>query len=203
MLNILTIGIVLGLSAGFAPGPLLTLVISETLRHDVRAGIKVAIAPLITDLPIILLSVMIISRVSESHVILGIIAFCGAAFIGKMGVENIRMQPQGQPEGNSPANTAYRGILTNLLSPHPYLFWLTVGVPLMSKAMLEGYLKVATFLCSFYVLLVGSKIVLAVVVGKSKTFLSGKVYLYIIRILGYILCALAAVLFYDGIQLLM
>lgn len=203
MLNFLTIGLVLGLSAGFAPGPLLTLVISETLQHDVRAGIKVAIAPLITDLPIILLSVMIISRIAESHVILGIIAFCGAVFIAKMGVENIRIQPQRQPVNSLSANTTYKGILTNLLSPHPYLFWLTVGVPIMSKAMLEGYLKVVVFLSSFYILLVGSKIVLAVVVGRSKTFLSGKVYLYTIRLLGYILCILAIILFYDGVKLLL
>ncbi|MBT4876955.1 MAG: LysE family translocator, partial [Desulfobacula sp.] len=46
MIHYLTIGMVLGLSAGLAPGPLLTLVISETLLHDIRAGIKVAMAPL-------------------------------------------------------------------------------------------------------------------------------------------------------------
>ena len=48
MLHFLTLGTVLGLSAGLAPGPLLTLVISETLQHDIRAGIKVAVAPFIT-----------------------------------------------------------------------------------------------------------------------------------------------------------
>ena len=37
MTEFFTIGIVLGLSAGFAPGPLLTLVISETLQHDIKS----------------------------------------------------------------------------------------------------------------------------------------------------------------------
>ena len=45
--------LVLGLAAGFAPGPLLVLVISETLQHSTRAGIKVAFAPVITDLAIV------------------------------------------------------------------------------------------------------------------------------------------------------
>ncbi|NCD26558.1 MAG: hypothetical protein EOL86_13335, partial [Deltaproteobacteria bacterium] len=48
-------GLVLGLSAGLSPGPLLTLMLSETLRHGVRAGLLVAVAPLISDLPIIIL----------------------------------------------------------------------------------------------------------------------------------------------------
>ncbi|MCD6225405.1 MAG: hypothetical protein J7K32_07820 [Deltaproteobacteria bacterium] len=53
MLTFLTAGTILGLSAGLIPGPLLTLVISETLRHNIKAGIKIAVAPLLTDLPII------------------------------------------------------------------------------------------------------------------------------------------------------
>ncbi len=61
-LSSLAAGTVFGLSAGFAPGPLLTLVITQTLRHDIREGVKVAMAPLITDLPIILLSLLVLSR---------------------------------------------------------------------------------------------------------------------------------------------
>ena len=49
-------GLVYGLSAGFSPGPLMALVISQTLKHGIREGAKVAVAPLITDLPIILLA---------------------------------------------------------------------------------------------------------------------------------------------------
>ena len=47
-------GVIFGLSAGFAPGPLLTLVITQTLKHNIKEGVKVALAPLLTDLPIIL-----------------------------------------------------------------------------------------------------------------------------------------------------
>lgn len=49
MLYFLTVGTVLGLSAGFAPGPLLALVISETLRHGIPAGVRVALAPIIVS----------------------------------------------------------------------------------------------------------------------------------------------------------
>ena len=75
MLNFLGIGFILGLSAGFAPGPLLTLVISETLQHDIKAGVKVALAPMITDLPIIMLTLFILVKLSGFHRVLGIILF--------------------------------------------------------------------------------------------------------------------------------
>ena len=45
--------LVLGLGAGLTPGPLLGLVINETLRSGWRAGVLVAIAPLIADTLII------------------------------------------------------------------------------------------------------------------------------------------------------
>ncbi len=71
MIPILIIGTVLGLSAGFAPGPLLTLVISETLQSEIRSGVKVALAPIITDVPIIVLTLFILSKLSNFHNILG------------------------------------------------------------------------------------------------------------------------------------
>jgi threonine/homoserine/homoserine lactone efflux protein len=50
-------GTLLGLAAGFSPGPLTVLVIGETLRHRLRSGLQVATAPILTDIPIILLIV--------------------------------------------------------------------------------------------------------------------------------------------------
>lgn len=64
MFGFLTTGAILGLSAGIAPGPLLALVISETLRHGMKAGVKVALAPIISDLPIVALTLYILAKLS-------------------------------------------------------------------------------------------------------------------------------------------
>ena len=55
---------------------------------------------------------------------------------------------------------------------------------------------------SFYLFLVGSKVALAVAVGKSRRWTGGKRYLWIMRILGILLCLLAAGLAAEGIALL-
>jgi len=58
------------------------------------------------------------------------------------------------------------------------------------------------FIISFYSFLVGAKIVLAIFIGKSKSFLRGNAYIYTLRFLGLVLCVLATVLFHDGLKLL-
>ena len=202
MTEFITIGILLGLSAGFAPGPLLALVISETLRHDIRSGIKVAISPFFTDLPIILLTLFVLSRLSGFDQILGIIALIGGMVILFMGYESMNPKLPDPDEAVARDRSLLKGILANALSPHPYLFWFSVGGPILSRATKKGIAAPIAFIACFYVFLVGSKMVLAVVVGRSKSFLSGKVYRYIMRCLGLALCVLALFLFRDGLELL-
>lgn len=202
MINFLTIGIILGLSAGFAPGPLLTLVISETLQHDIKSGVKVAIAPVITDLPIIILTLFILAKLANSHNILGIISLTGGFFILYMGYKNLRTKGVEPGLKETKPQSLTKGILANALNPHPYLFWLTVGAPIMTKAMGQNVVALLAFIISFYVFLIGSKILLAILVGRSKTFMGGNVYIYTMRFLGLILCVLAFVLFRDGLRLL-
>ena len=133
MVHYLTIGIVLGLSAGFAPGPLLTLVISETLQHDIKSGVKVALAPIINDVPIILLTLLVLSKLSAFHSILGIISLFGGFFILYMGYESIRTKRVEINFQEIKPKSLSKGIVANTLSPHPYLFWLSVGAPAGNK----------------------------------------------------------------------
>jgi threonine/homoserine/homoserine lactone efflux protein len=202
MVTFLTTGIILGLSAGIAPGPILALVISETLNHDKWAGIKVALAPIITDLPIIILTLFILSKLSGFNTILGIISLLGGCFILYLGFESMGTKGMSIQLGNSKPRSLQKGIVVNLLSPHPYLFWISVGGPLTVKALQQSIVSAAAFIISFYVLLVGSKIVLAITVGKSKSFLTDKSYIYTMRLLGVILVILAIFLFWDGLELL-
>lgn len=202
MTDFITTGIVLGLSAGLAPGPLLTLVISETLRHDIRAGIRVAVSPIFTDLPIIILTLAVLSQLSGFHNILGIISLIGGCVILFMGYESMNPKISKSDLSETEPKSLVKGILANALSPHPYLFWFSVGGPIMNRAMNLNMAAPFAFIASFYILLIGSKILLAVLVGKSKSFLNGSLYLYSMRLLGLALCILSLLLFRDGLKLL-
>ena len=202
MISFLTTGTILGLSAGFAPGPLLVLVISETVEHGVKAGVKVALAPIITDLPIIIVTLFILAKLSSFHSVLGIISIIGAIFILYMGIENIRIKGVRLDINKSSPRSFQKGIIVNALSPHPYLFWFSVGGPTTLKAMGQSLPAATAFVLSFYLLLVGSKMVLAFLVFRSRTFLLGNKYIFTMRLLGGILIILAGFLFQDGLHLL-
>lgn len=202
MIAFLGAGMALGLQAGFSPGPLLALVISQTLKHGPREGAKVAFAPIITDFPILLVSTYLLIRLSDYKMILGIVSILGALFLVYLAYGSIKTRGvEVNIEQGAPYSLT-KGAIVNALSPSPYVFWITIGAPTIIKGLAESYIIPFLFVGSFLGCLVGSKCVLAVIAGKSKHFLIGRTYLYIMRALGIALLAYAFVLFKDGLHLL-
>lgn len=202
MFSFLTAGMILGLSAGFSPGPLLALVVSETLQHDIRAGIKIAFAPIVTDIPIIIIALTVLAKLSGFQYILGPLSIAGALFILSLGIKNIRTKRVELNLNMEKEKSLQKGVIVNALSPYPYLFWISVGGPTTIKAMETSLLAAISFIGSFYVLLVGAKIILAILVGRSRSFLLGKTYIFTMRLLGFLLILLALFIFRDGLLLL-
>ncbi len=199
ILKYLLTGATLGIVAGISPGPILALVIRESLQNGRKAGMKVATVPLFSDLPIVLLTLVILTRVAQYDTILGVISFLGAGFILLLAYESIRVKPI-QGEIKAPKFTTFwKGVFANLLSPHPYLFWLLVGSPMVIKAWEIRPAAGIVFVGAFYVCIVGSKLIVAWISDKSKNILGTKGYLWVIRILGIILIALAIILIRDGV----
>ena len=201
MFDFLTAGTLLGLAAGFTPGPLLVLVISETLRHNIKAGIKVAIAPLITDIPIILISLLVLNRLANFKFILGLISIFGGLFILYLGYECLKTTGVELDIASHSADSLKKGVITNALNPHPYIFYITVGAPTIFKSLNQNIFSTASFVGSFLFFLVGSKVLLAMVVERSRSFLQGSVYIWVLRILGILLLFFSVVLFKDGLKL--
>lgn len=202
MFEFLSAGVLFGLAAGFTPGPLLVLVISECLRHNIKAGIKVSIAPLITDVPIILISLLILNRLANFKVILGCISISGGLFILYLSYESLKTKGMELNFASHSSNSFRKGVITNALNPHPYIFYMTVGAPIIFKSINQNILSAALFVGSFLFFLVGSKVVLAMIVEHSRSFLQGSVYIWVMRILGILLLFFSIVLFGDGFRLL-
>ena len=198
-LGYLIFGVTMGLAAGISPGPLLTLVISETIKHSKKEGIIIASAPAVTDVPIILVSLGVLAKLSSSDMILGIISILGAFFIGYLAYGSIRVKGLDFHPTGAKAQSLKKGIIANLLNPHPYLFWITIGAPKMISAYEVNIIAPVLFISGFYVFLIGSKIMVAIIVDKSKTFLKSKAYIYIIRGLGIILLIFAVLFLKESL----
>ena len=202
MITSLSAGIILGLSAGFSPGPLLTLVISQSLKHGFKEGVKVAVAPLITDLSIILISIFVLARLANFRTILGIFSLIGGLFVLYLAFESFQTRRFRINIQEAEPQSLRKAIVVNALSPHPYLFWFSIGAPMIVKAWEEEPITAVVFITGFYTCLVGSKVFTAALVSKSRQFFMGKKYMYLMRVIGVLLLIFALILFRDGIDLL-
>jgi len=201
MIAFFSAGALLGFSAGFTPGPLFALVLSQTLRHGIREGCKVALAPLATDLPLIILATLLLRQFEDFKQFLGGISLLGALYLLQMAYGTFRCAPtESSFEGGAPQSLG-RGMLVNALSPHPYLFWFSVGAPTILKGVSGDIYAAPAFVVGFLGCLVGAKMMLAVLVGKSRRFLSGKLYLSIMRLLGLLLFVFAVMLAKEACSL--
>ena len=192
-----------GLSGGLSPGPLLALVVGETLAHGRRAGLAVAAAPLLTDGPIIAAAIFLLGRIESSEPALAIVSLAGGALLASYGIAGLR---GAETDVNEMAATGRvwgslgRGVAVNLLNPSPYLFWLTVGAPLLLRANASSRWTAAAFLIVFYLGLVGSKALLAILVARSRSVLRGRGYLWANRILAIVLLVYATVFIREGVM---
>jgi threonine/homoserine/homoserine lactone efflux protein len=197
-----SMGAFFGLTAAISPGPLLALVITETLKHNKSEGIKIAVAPLITDLPIIVITSLIFSKLTQFAVVPGIISFLGGAFCCFLGYETIKTKGVYNESQKLISGSLKKGIAANFFNPHPYIFWLTIGIPTAFKAFQADVSFAILFFISFYLFLIGSKIGIVLIVEKSKAFLRNSAYTKAMRILGTALLIFAAYFFYDSIRIM-
>ncbi|MCS6827515.1 MAG: LysE family transporter [Caldilinea sp.] len=173
-------GLTLGFAAGVSPGPLMTLVITRTLEYGLAAGLRVAVAPLITDAPIVMLTVLFVSALPSG--VETALTLAGAAFLLYLAWETahdaqsatlLRTGPAAQA---SAAADLWRGVMVNLLSPNPWLFWIGVGAPLFTRAWQNRPMLAIGFLASFYALLIGSKVLAAFAVAGGRRHLNDAWY---------------------------
>ena len=178
------------------------LVISETLKGNKLNGLLIAIAPLITDAPVVVLSIYLLNSFSDTDVLLGVLSLFGALFLVYLGIQNLRFNPKVKETNPGYGSSLKYGVVTNLLSPHPYIFWITIGAPTFIKASRNGLHGGFAFIIGFYLLLIGSKVVVAIISGMIKNIMQSSVYANVMKIMGAILLILAVLLIYDGYLLL-
>jgi threonine/homoserine/homoserine lactone efflux protein len=182
---------------------MLALVLAQTVRHGSREGCKVALTPLVTDAPIILVTLVLAAKLARLRPLLGLFSIAGAVFVLYLAWESFGAVRQGTEAapGERPRSW-FKGIITNLLNPHPWVFWLTVGAAILAKAMAQGWLDAAAFLFGFYLPLVGSKMGVALLAGRSRNLLVERPYRIAMRVLAVLLGIFALLLFREGLKYL-
>jgi threonine/homoserine/homoserine lactone efflux protein len=180
-MNYLFQGLALGITAAAAPGTFQTYLIHQTLAHGWRRGAVVAMAPLLSDPPIILLILLVLNQLPP--LLIQAIGIAGGLFALYLawGIGREWRAASGVPATAASADqpvTALdathtwgalgRGALINLLSPGPYLFWSLVCGPLLLEALHLSPLYGASFLLGFYIAFIGGMLALAALFHQAR-----------------------------------
>lgn len=197
MIATIVTAFVLGCFAGLVPGPYTTMVAGTGLEKGFRAAVKLAFAPLVTDIPPLLVTALVLESLEGTA--LRVLGAAGGTVIGLVGVrflrrhrpdrsvlESLERGERSAEAGLEGAQSATFGhvVLGTLLSPAPWIFWLVVGSPLMlrswNRSPLEGVL--------FVVILFGTNIAtatgLAWVASHTRGFLAGRWQRRILQVAG-------------------
>ena len=124
----------------------------------------------------------------------------GSAFLIYLGYDSLSFKGVDIDVQQIPPQSVRKGVAVNFLNPSPYMFWFTIGAPMVIKALNTSVYSALLFILCFYVFLVGSKVLVAVVIGKSRFFLKSKNYIYTIRFLGLILLGFAVFFLRDSLK---
>jgi threonine/homoserine/homoserine lactone efflux protein len=170
------------------------LVFTSSVQRGFGAGARVAIAPLLTDVPIVTAAVLAVGALPSG--VLPLLAGGGGAFIVLLGVAAIK--GAGEAGTAAPMSDLWSGVVANALNPHPWLFWLGVGGPLLIDAWRSGPERAAAFLAAFYALLVGTKLAMAFVFARAGSRLGERARRRAVIVGGALLIGLGGFLIWEA-----
>ena len=188
ILGLAIAGTTLGIVEGIKPGPLLTMVIRETLSGGLRAGLWTAAAPIFTDGPLVIFSLFAAAWIATNPSALLAITLAGAIFLAQMGYECFGLEPPNMDEDAPPPTGSFlRGIITNLLNPNVYVFWFLIGGPLMASAADEEILAPIAYAITFLVTIMLTKATIAYAIHRASGNISATVYRRLLAICGIVM----------------
>jgi threonine/homoserine/homoserine lactone efflux protein len=201
VLTFLLLGAGIGLAAGLSPGPVLTAVVLETFRGGWARGAAIAAGPLLADGPVVAAAVLLLVQLPPAAT--PVLSLAGGAFFLYLAGTAL-WESRRPPPVDAARPTVRRGLLTGLLarglSPHPYLFWLLVGGPLLLRARAEGgWVAAAAFLAGYYLTIVGSNVALALALHRWVGRVSARVQNGLLVATGALLAVYGAALVGRGV----
>lgn len=190
----------IGFSVASIPGPTIILIATETLRKGAKSGLVTMTAPILMDallmLPLgLLLQASLFS--GGGALFLGLIGAAFLVWLGlqsmQAGVQNISLEPKpGGPSANSREElpSFWKGVLTHLTSPYPYLYWGTVGSSFIRQGFESGGAwAAATFPIGFWLGASVFTLIVIYLVERTKKLLPPRLEPHLHRFSGVFLIA--------------
>jgi threonine/homoserine/homoserine lactone efflux protein len=167
-------GLGYGGAAAAQPGPFQAYLLSQTLKNGLRSTLVAALAPLMSDGPIVLLVLLVLTQMPDWFV--AALRFGGGFFLLFLAYKAYRsareMTVTAVADLPNPKKQSIReAALMNMLSPNAYLFWSTIAGPIFLEGWRQAPSHGLAFMLGFYGALIGgfmSFVVLFGVLGQAS-----------------------------------
>lgn len=168
MFEYIVFGFTFAFAAAVQPGPLTTYLISQTLSKGWRTTLPATLAPLISDGPIILIILFLLSHISPFMI--SILQILGGLFLLYLSLSAYKSWKNYSFKNSlshlSPAQTLLKAAVVNFLNPNPYLGWSLVMGPQLIKGWHANPSYGIVLLVSFYTTII---IILGAITGIFAT----------------------------------
>ena len=152
MLPHVVLGATYGFAAAVQPGPFQTYLVSSTLSHGLRRTLPGVLAPLLSDVPIVSLVLLVLTRVPPAALLA--LRLAGGVFLlylaaGAYAAFRTYRAPQVHQPSQA-TRTLFKAAVVNLLNPNPYISWSLILGPLLLEAWRAAPACAIALLVSFY-----------------------------------------------------
>lgn len=163
-------GIGFGFAAASQIGPFQTFLISQALTRGWKRALPGAFAPFVSDGPIVILSVLVLSQLPDwAQRVMYILGGLFVLYLAYGSYKSWRNfdETLAHPE-LSGQQTIFKAAMTNLLSPGAYLFWMFATGPILVQGWREAPVNGLGLLIGFYSSFILCLIAMIVVFGAAS-----------------------------------
>jgi threonine/homoserine/homoserine lactone efflux protein len=140
MIAFLIQGLSLGLSGAASPGPFQVYLFGQTMRIGWRKALPAVIAPVISDIPVVLLVFLALTHLPDF--VLRIVQLLGGGFVLYLAWKSYltwkNFREMEVPLGEESRQSIFQAVLMNFLSPNPFIFWSLLAGPVFGAARQFG-----------------------------------------------------------------
>jgi threonine/homoserine/homoserine lactone efflux protein len=164
-------GIGYGFAGAVQPGPFQTYLISQTITKGWKRTLPAALAPLLSDGPIIALCLFVLSQIPTW--LQRFLYIAGGLFVLYLAYSAHKSWKNFDPDipyyiEAGTQQSVFKAALINMLSPGPYIFWSLVTGPILLLGWRETPIHGIGFMAGFYITMILSLTAIIFIFGTAR-----------------------------------
>ncbi|WP_306548357.1 LysE family transporter [Desulfobulbus sp.] len=207
LLSIFASSFMIAFSGAMAPGPLMTVTISESTRRGAIAGPLMILGHGLLELLLAAALLSGFAAVLDRDDVFVAIALLGGTTLLWMGCSMLRglstLQPPGAAEARTGKNLVLAGIALSVCNPYWLIWWASIGLGYILHSARFGLLGVAAFFIGHILADLLWYSLLSFGVAKGRRLFSPVLYRRLIGGCAVFLLCFSGWFFYSGIEKMM